>query len=154
MFEKILVCLDGSTLAEQIIPCATEVALRFQSTLVLLHAVPQPVMNMPGLPGAPGVPIETTGMVERMQLQQNEAQSYLEHLAHQLRDKNLTVETVLLHGNPAKIILPYAAENDISLIALATHGRGGLGRAVFGSVADEILRNSRVPILIIRPTNI
>ncbi len=151
MFEKILVCLDGSENAEQILPYATEEALRFHSQVILLHVVPEPVVITPGVPGTTGVPVETPGMLEQMQKEQSESADYLERMANRLREKGLKVEPAVLQGTAGDVIVKYAGENDIGLIAIATHGRSGLGRAVFGSVADYVLRNSGLPILVIRP---
>ena len=151
MFEKILVCLDGSKLAEQILPYATEEALHFHSQVVLFHVVAEPVIVSPGIPGAAGVLVRTPGMLAQMQKEQNEASSYLERVAGQLREKGLAVEPVVFQGAAGDAIISYANDNDIGLIAIATHGRSGLGRAVFGSVADYVLRNSGLPILVIRP---
>ena len=151
MFEKILVCLDGSKLAEQILPYAIEEALRFNSEVVLLHVVSEPVIYSPGIPGAAGVPVRAPGMLEQMEKEQNEATSYLENLADQLRQRGLATETLILSGSPGDAIISYSDESEIRLITIATHGRSGLGRAVFGSVADFILRNSGLPILVIRP---
>ena len=151
MFEKILVCLDGSEIAAQVLPYATEEARCFRSKVMLLHVVPEPVMVTPGIPGTSGVPIETQGMLEQMQKEQEEASAYLERVAETLREKGLEAEPVLLQGQAGDAIIGYADDNDIGLIALATHGRSGLRRAVFGSVADYVLRNSGIPILVIRP---
>jgi len=151
MFEKILVCLDGSEIAEQILPYATEESLRFHSQVVLLHVVPEPVIVTPGIPGAAGAPVETPGMLEQMQKEQKEASIYLEGVAIRLLEKGLTVEPAIMQGAAGEAIVNYANENDIGLIAIATHGRSSLGRAVFGSVADYVLRNSGLPILVIRP---
>jgi len=151
MFDKILVCLDGSGLAEQIIPFATEEALRFHSDVVVLRIVSEPVVISPNIPGTAGVPVRTSGMLEQVKKEHNEAIAYLGSVANQLQEKGLTVETVVLQGSASDVIVNYANDNGIDLIAIATHGRSGLGRAVFGSVADYVLRNSGIPILIIRP---
>ena len=68
-----------------------------------------------------------------------------------MKDKGLDAEYETMQGNPGETIVTYADENDIGLIALCTHGRSGLGRLVFGSVADHILKRAGLPILIIRP---
>lgn len=151
MFERILVCLDGSELAEQILPYATEEALRFRSEVTLLHVVPEPAIVTPGVPGIPGIPVETPGLMEQMAKEHNQAIAYLERLANQLRKKGLAAESVILQGAAGDAIVNHANDSGIGLIALATHGRSGLGRAVFGSVADYVLRNSGLPILVIRP---
>jgi nucleotide-binding universal stress UspA family protein len=153
MFEKILVCLDGSDLAEQILPFAAEEARCFQGRLVLFHVVPEQVIVSPGIPGSPGVPVEMPGMEARMRQEQKQASAYLRKVAGKLREKGLEVETVVRQGAAGEAIIDYANRNDIGLIAIATHGRSGLGRAVFGSVADYVLRKSGLPILIIRPRN-
>ena len=151
MFENILVCLDGSELAEQILPFATEQAQRFSSNVVLLHVVPEPVIVSPGIPGTPGVPVETHRMLEQMREEEKEAAAYLKRIAKRFREKGLAAEPVILPGSAGDAIINYANDNDIGLIVIATHGRSGLARAVFGSVADYVLRNSGLPVLVIRP---
>jgi nucleotide-binding universal stress UspA family protein len=150
-FEKILVCLDGSKLAEQIMPYATEEALRFRSTLVLFQVVPEPIAVSPGVPGAAPVPVQTETMHEEAQKALDEAKDYLEELAMPLRDKSIQVEAVTIPGRAGEAVVSYANSNNLDLIAIATHGRSGLGRAVFGSVADFVLRESGLPLLVIKP---
>jgi nucleotide-binding universal stress UspA family protein len=151
MFKKILVCLDGSELAEQILPYARQEALAFGAELVLLQVVPQPVAFSPGLPAAGPMPVQTDTMIEVAQQAARGAKDYLEELATPLREQVMKVETVATIGRAGQTIVDYAAKNNIDLIAIATQGRSGLGRAVFGSVADQVLRESGLPILLIRP---
>lgn len=151
MFKKILVCLDGSRLAEQILPYAREEAIRFQSKLVLLQVVPEPIAFSPGIPGGAPLPIQTDIMIEGAKEELNSAKKYLEKLAAPLRKKGMRVETVAIPGTAGEAILNYANTNSVNLITIATHGRGGLQRAVFGSVADYVLRESGLPVLVIRP---
>jgi nucleotide-binding universal stress UspA family protein len=151
MFKRILVCLDGSKLAEQIMPYAAEEAIRFQGKLFLLQVVQEPVAFSPGIPGEAPVPIETDTMVERTKEALNRAGDYLEKLAVPLRKRGIQVETVAIPGRADEAILDYAYTNSINMITIATHGRGGLRRAVFGSVADHVLRESGLPVLVIRP---
>jgi nucleotide-binding universal stress UspA family protein len=151
MFKRILVCLDGSKLAEQIMPYATEEAIRFQGKLVLLQVVQEPVAFSPGIPGEGSVPIQTGVMVEGTKEALDRARDYLEKLAAPLRKRGIQVKTVTIPGQAAEAILDYANTNSINLITIATHGRGGLRRAVFGSVADHVLRESGLPVLVIRP---
>jgi nucleotide-binding universal stress UspA family protein len=150
MFEKILVCLDGSELAEQILPYATEEAIHCGSRLVLLRVITgSSSMTM----AAAGVPAYTTEAVtQQMESEEQETKAYLERLAQPLQQKGLRVECVTLHGlQIGEAIVSYADKNDIGLIAIATHGRSGLGRLVFGSVADFVLRESGLPILLVKP---
>jgi nucleotide-binding universal stress UspA family protein len=153
MFKRILVCLDGSKLAEQIMPYAIEEAIRFQGKLVLLQVVQEPVAFSPGIPGEGSVPVETDTMAERTKEALNIARDYLERLAAPLHKRGIQVKTVAIPGTAGEAILDYANTNSINLIAIATHGRGGLRRAVFGSVADRVLRESGLPVLVIRPQN-
>ena len=150
MFEKILVCLDGSELAEQVLPYAAEQARSFCSKLTLLHVVLAPVMTATGAVGGPEH-LEKPGVLDQMKREQKQTLSYLERVAGRLRKEGLEVEPVLLQGSPGDAIISYAGENNFGLIAMATHGRSGLGRAVFGSVAEHVLRNSDLPLLVIRP---
>jgi nucleotide-binding universal stress UspA family protein len=151
MFKKILVCLDGSKLAEQIMPYAAEEAIHFLGKLILLQVVQEPVAFTPAIPGEAPLPIETDVIVERTEEALNRARDYLEKLAVPLRKKGIQVKTVAIPGRADEAILDYANTNRINLIAIATHGRGGLRRAVFGSVADHVLRESGLPVLVIRP---
>jgi nucleotide-binding universal stress UspA family protein len=148
MFKRILICLDGSSLSEQVLPYAIEQAVHFKSQLVLLRII-VPITATPAVAG----PI-TEGMVEQEVEAKKDAEAYLEKLAQKLRrEKKLKVEPLVLEGLVAETIVDYAHDrsNKIDLIAIATHGEGGLKRLVFGSVADFVLRHSDVPMLLVRP---
>jgi nucleotide-binding universal stress UspA family protein len=145
MFKKILVCLDGSKLAEQVLPYVSQTASRFGSKVELFQAMKVPTVSVPGEPEL--VPVEH----DEIRSEEAEAADYLEHVASSLREKGLEVECVIVHGNPAEAIVAYAQNHEVDLIAIATHGRSGLGRLVFGSVADSVLRQSGLPILLIKP---
>jgi nucleotide-binding universal stress UspA family protein len=152
MFNKILVCLDGSDLAEQILPYAVEQALRFESKMVLFMAFTEPGLTSVALPGFPGVPVETRGMEKQVQKEEKDAGDYLKTVADKLLSENkIEAECVTVFGVAGQSIVQYASENEVDLIAIATHGRSGLGRAVIGSVADYVIRQSGIPILLIRP---
>lgn len=151
MYKKILVCLDGSKRAEQILPYVTEQALRFNSKVVLFQAVPPPVVASPGVPGVAGSQVETKEMLEKAQRAETTAEIYLGKVAQRLQRRKLKVESVVWVGPVGESIITYADSNKVNLIAIATHGHGGLKRAVFGSVADFILRNSTLPMLVIKP---
>jgi nucleotide-binding universal stress UspA family protein len=146
MFERVLVCLDGSDLAEEALPYAAEIARRFGSTLVLLEVT-----------AGPSAVVEpTTGYYHatspgRVQRSEDEAADYLEGIAAGLEKEGLRVEYLTLPGAPGKAIVGYAEENDVGLIVLGTHGRSGLSRLAFGSVADYVLKQSRRPVLMKRP---
>jgi nucleotide-binding universal stress UspA family protein len=151
MFERILVCLDGSELAEQILPYATEQALRFNSKLTLLQVVTMP-SSVYTASVAGELPQTGDMIAKQIQTHEVEARAYLDRVTKSLLKKGMNVEYVILGPlQPGKAIVKYAQDNAIDLICIATHGRSGLGRVVFGSVADLVLRESGLPILVIKP---
>ncbi len=153
MFERIVVCLDGSSVAEAILPYVTDEALAHHSRVVLLRVVSLPEITIPiGLPGEPGVPVATEGAARRTRNEESKADAYLKSIAKPIRAKGLKVECVVVPGSSGEAIIDYARENNAKLIAIATHGHGGIRRLVIGSTADYVLHHSSVPVLIVRPT--
>ena len=152
MFEKILICLDGSKAAEQIIPYVTVEAERLKSKLVLLRVVSLPEVTVPiSVPGVPGGPISTLGTMKQMQPRENDAENYLKPIAESLRQKGHDVEYEVVPGMPGEAIVRYAVENEITLIAIGTHGHNVARRFLVGSTADYVIRHSNIPVLTIRP---
>ncbi len=151
-FRRIMACLDGSELAEQIMPYAVEEAVRFGASIVLFRVVPEPVAYSPGIPGAEPAPVQTDRMVEEAKAGLDRAADYVDSLATPLREMGVQAETETMIGRAGEAIVNYADENRINLIAMATHGRGGVQRAVFGSVADYVLRQTGLPVLLLRPS--
>ena len=150
MYENILVCLDGSERAEALLPYVTEVALRFKSKLHMLQVISAPVFIAPDIPGSGGGYIEKPQMLETIQADQDSAYTYLNGIIGDLQDKGITCEAVVFSGMAGEAIISYAEENDIGLIAIASHGRTGLSRAIIGSVADHVLRHSKAPVFLLR----
>jgi nucleotide-binding universal stress UspA family protein len=151
MFNKILVCLDGSKLAEQILPLAEAQALQFKSKVVLLQVVDVPELSVVE---AGAVYQDVKARDEQVQQNYVKAKAYLEKISSLLRAKEIPVETTMVRETSVgKAIIDYAEHNRIDLIAIATHGHGGLGQLVFGSVAEYVLRESGLPMLVIRPKN-
>jgi nucleotide-binding universal stress UspA family protein len=152
MYKKILVCLDGSKLAEAILPYATEQAKRFDSELVLFRASSERSSISLALPGMPGVPIDTKRAEKQLIEDEKEAETYLKSLAEKLQaETKLMVNYDQVLGVAGPAIVEYCADQDIELVAIATHGRSGPGRVVLGSVADYVIRHAGIPILLIRP---
>jgi nucleotide-binding universal stress UspA family protein len=153
MFKKILVCLDGSRLAEAILPYAIEHAMCFSSELVLFRAISESSAIGLAIPGMPGLPLETGGAGKHFIEDEQAAEDYLKSLTNNLETEgNLKVSYEEVVGVAGPSIVEYCEKNNIDLIAIATHGRSGPGRVVLGSVADYVIRNSGIPILLIRPT--
>jgi nucleotide-binding universal stress UspA family protein len=84
-------------------------------------------------------------------MKMNELKKYLAKEEEQLKDAGLSVRSEVRKGRPAEQIIEYASEKSFNLIVMSTHGRSGLGRWVFGSVASKVLHEASSPILLIRP---
>jgi nucleotide-binding universal stress UspA family protein len=78
------------------------------------------------------------------------AKTYLNKKAKSLKEMGIDAECVVIFGDPGRAIVDYAENSGIDLIAIATHGRGGITRMIFGSVVEYVIRNSKLPILLIR----
>jgi len=143
MYEQILVALDGSKIAEQVLPHVEALAEKFGSTLLLLRATP--LLSSASV--AASSPQDPTSVHDA---EQQAAESYLSAVVEQLRAKGHTVRPELARGAPAEQIVEHARATGADLIAMTTHGRSGLGRLVFGSVAGEVLPNAPCPVLLVR----
>jgi nucleotide-binding universal stress UspA family protein len=149
MYEHILVGLDGSKLAEQILPYVELLAARFNSSVTLLRATIS-LQQAVALGGGMMDGIIDPTLTEEED--RRRAAEYLSQLADGMRRRGLTVKCALPEGPPARAILDHACRGGTDLMALTTHGRGGLERLVFGSVADGVLRKSESPVLVVRAT--
>jgi len=152
MFETILVPLDGSELAEAALAPAVELQARFGSRLVLLRAVESVshrLMQPPAVIEPPAAIAANVELIEKLTAaDREEAQGYLATVRSRLAGKD--VETLVVEGAAAAAVVAAAAQRSAGLIVMSSHGRGGLGRIVFGSVADAVLRQSGVPVLLVR----
>lgn len=148
MFKHLLVPLDGSHLAETALPAALVLASQFESEITLLRVVRPPYVatNVGG-----GAYAEM--IIGLRDLARDEATTYLKGHQGSLRQQGYKVHAHLNEGESvAEIILDVAAGLGIDTIVMSTHGRGGLGRWVYGSVADKVLRSACVPVLLVRAT--
>jgi nucleotide-binding universal stress UspA family protein len=151
MLDKILVCLDGSVAAERILPYIVKNALKLKSKVILLRVIDLPETTMAiNIPGSPAIPVETRGAVKRTLDEEKEASDYLKRQTASLKRKKIDAEYIVLAGNAGQTIVNYAQENDCTLIAIATRGRGGLSRIALGSTADFVVRHSSIPVLTVR----
>lgn len=153
MFETVLVPLDGSTLAESALPIALEIKSKFGSRLLLVRSVEMPIPPVvPGIFESPAAAAANVEMMQRMiAAERTEAESYLASQLQRLGGSQ-DIETVVPEGDAAHAIAQLATERDAGLIVISSHGRGGLAKLVHGSVADAVLRGSKVPVLLVRPT--
>lgn len=146
MFKHLLVPLDGSLLAEAALPVAVEIASRFDSDLTLLR-----VTRPPAVASSMGQPVYAERLGELRDWACEEATGYLKQIQNTLRQQGYKVQIHVTEGEPAAdVILETAAGFGIDTIVMSTHGRSGISRWVFGSVADRVLRQSNIPVLIVR----
>ena len=144
MYNRALVALDGSPVAESIIPFILAIAGPLDMEVILLRVLePQTPVVMEG-----SARVELEDVAAR----RFDAQEYLAPLAAELRGKGVRVTTEVRRGVPAEEILAAAREADADLVAMSTHGRTGLGRMIFGSVAEAVVRKAEIPVFLMRTT--
>lgn len=144
MYRRILVPLDGSELAEQALTHAVPIAKCMGGELHLAR-VCLSMIYVNALGG--GSPDFGEQVYE---LDRQAAQAYVEKVSQQLTSPDLPVMTAVLEGAVAETLVDYAQTHQIDLIVMSTHGRSGLSRWVFGSVAERVLRGAHCPTLIVR----
>lgn len=156
VLEHLLIPLDGSPLAEQILEPARELACLTQAEITLLRVI----RPLDAVDESPADKI-LAGMSEKMIRQlhelheqvRREAEDYLKRLAEQLRSRGAKVRTsVVTEERVAETILSQARANSQDVIALSTHARHGLARLFLGSVADKVLRGAATPVLVFHST--
>jgi nucleotide-binding universal stress UspA family protein len=148
--HHILIPLDGSKLAEQILGPATELGVLVQADYTLLRVI-EPIILPDARVAGNAVSGFDSSLLQRLEEQ---AQHQLDRVADDMRARSLSVKTRLIVNRPAaRAILEEVRDHPTHLIALATHGRGGLARLLLGSVADKVVRGSPVPVLVYRPSS-
>ncbi|NJK82188.1 MAG: universal stress protein [Chloroflexaceae bacterium] len=149
MYRHILVPLDGSHLSEQVLPHAKALAEIDKATtqITVLRAVP------PIYPAAVefGSVYTTTELNDETARIEVAACEYLNRIADALQVEGFKVNVHMSRMEPAEAIIDYTETSDIDLIAIATHGRSGIGRWMFGSVTQKVMQAAPVPMLVIRP---
>ena len=148
MYKKILVPLDGSELAECVLPHVQTIAEAKGVQSVIFVRVTEPLSITP-------VRGETGWMTEEQMKDVDDkskavAESYLDKLVGGLNYGKVSIQKDVLVGRAADQLAEYAKKNDVNLIIVATHGRSGVSRWVWGSVADRLLRSAHVPVLMVR----
>jgi nucleotide-binding universal stress UspA family protein len=147
MYGKILVPLDGSELAECVLPHVESIARGCGTQSVVFIRVVEP-FRLPGGYYGPGFSPEDITRIEADN--KAGAENYLAKLVGRTKYDGVTVQSKVIIGKPADSIAEYASKNAVDLITIATHGRSGISRWAWGSVADRVLRSACVPVLMIR----
>ena len=140
MFHHILVPLDGSTLAECVLPHVVAVARACEASVTLLHVVECAAPNQATAPVDPLT----------WEVCKAEAQAYLDGLTQRLQAVALPIDTVLLEGQPAPRIVDYVREHDCDLIALSSHGEGGVSSWNIGTIVHKLVQGAHLSALIVR----
>jgi nucleotide-binding universal stress UspA family protein len=139
MYNRLLVPLDGSVFSERALSLAMTLARHLGAQLVLMRAASASVF-----PGADATQAELRAV--------EEAQTYLVNLKAELSGQGVSIEIAVPYGDAAEEILQEIGTRHAGLVVMCTHGRSGLGRWIFGSVAEKVLAGSPAPVLLVRPT--
>jgi nucleotide-binding universal stress UspA family protein len=142
MFKKILVPLDGSKMAEKIVPQVVELAKSINAQVVLLHVFYAPVTAI-----AAQMPPRLEEKAEASEIAQ--CAGYLGEIGKQFQEKGISFEVKCVKGLPAREIVAFADKNKMDLIAMATHGKGEVAW-MLGSTAEKVVTNATVPVLLFR----
>lgn len=149
ILKRILIPLDGSELAERVLEPVIALGCLMDTEYTLIRVVEPCRWSERGPLVAELIGMEHPEVEQR----KGEAQTYLDNVAERLRTKGMRIETRVVVGeSAAAAVLDAANDQNIDLIAVATHGHGGLKRLLLGSVADKIVRGALTPVLVYRPT--
>ncbi|MCX6006729.1 MAG: universal stress protein [Chloroflexi bacterium] len=147
ILNKVLVPLDGSKEGEAIIPYIEELASRFKLKVILIQILPNGYDA-----GYLYIPLSE----KQMESDRAHAIDYLNNIGARLKEKGIVVEEGLgigsRSGNMAEQIIQFADEAQVEFLAMTTHGRSGVGRWAFGSVAERVLQSGNTPLLLVRST--
>ncbi len=149
-YQHILVPLDGSETAEQVLPYVSALIRPNYTRIFLTSVLPnglsdRTVTLLASSP--PGLQLSTTALSKA----EVQLTAYLRSVAAALRERGATVQTTVRKGSPAEEVLAEAAENEVDLIIMTAHGFSGVSRWVYGNVAGKILQGAHCPILLVHP---
>jgi len=145
MYQRVLIPLDGSPIAESILPFISKIAGPLDMEVILIRVVPLAPEEVMGI--APTAGPESLDSVEN---RVREARQYLDARVEELWAKGLRAQAQVAIGDAAPEIVAFAHKAGADLIAMTTHGRSGLSRLMMGSVAEEVLRSAAIPVFLMR----
>jgi nucleotide-binding universal stress UspA family protein len=146
MFKRILVTLDGSDLSERALQPGRELAKKFEAQVTLLRVITCDAIVVSNTGAAPQY-LQLRDMREERDLAESDA--YLQGIKALWRDTGIRVTTRVAVGAAPEMIVQEAARCEAELIVMSTHGRSGLSRLLYGSVAEAVLRGTRLPLMLI-----
>jgi len=144
--RQVLLPTDFSGCANYALPYAAAIARATGATIVCLHVV-EPVVPAVGYTGL-AEPMPIADISEQLE---DSAERELPRLTDREECAGLNVEEIIVHGDAAAEIVRVAAEREVDLIVISSHGRTGLGRIIFGSTAEAVVRHARCPVLVVKP---
>lgn len=166
MYKRILVTLDGSPLSEAVLPQVERLVAGTDASVTMLRVAEAPEQTVAGrvktptplviVGSGPALTTKTEPQIAETRGQairrvKEEAEAYLNEEARALRAKGIEVDSATRLGHAAEEIIDYARTHDVDMIMMTTHGRTGLGKMFFGSVAGRVLLSGVKPILLVRP---
>lgn len=150
MYERILVPLDGSKVGEAALPCVEGLVSLLcpgkKVEVMLLQVISSLVHYVIAGEASAQVPYTE----REVELIKQQATAYLDKMAEKLKSKGATISTKVVMGNAAEGIISAADEMKADLIAMSTHGRTGISKWAFGSVAERVLHSANAPVLLVR----
>ena len=148
MYKKIMVPLDGSKLAECALSHVESIAKGSQPTEVLIVQAVEPI-SIPY-----GTEVSRFASLEQVEAFQTHlkaaAEKYVKEIADRLAKAGITARGAVVYGKAGEALMDYVTKNGVDLVVIASHGRSGISRWVWGSVADRLLRTVKAPVLIVR----
>ena len=145
MYKKILVPLDGSPIAECVVPHIITLAKATFADVELISVV-EPV----DIPTRGKIALSEDDLQAINSEAKKEAHRYLDNIAKRLDRDKVKTKAIVITGKPAESLVDYIESNDVDLIIMATHGRSGLTKWFFGSIAEKIMRGVATPILLVK----
>ncbi|KPJ58945.1 MAG: hypothetical protein AMJ42_02365 [Deltaproteobacteria bacterium DG_8] len=141
-YKNILIPVDGSHFSENVFPQARYLVELFKAKVWFLHVIDTHIVE--------SFAVLKDNIIEEEEKSIENIQNYFSTIEKRVKETQVAYELVIKKGNPAETICDFAKENEIDLIAMSTHGRGGIARWALGSVADKVVQSSSKPVLLIR----
>jgi len=153
VYEHLLVALDGAPESERVLDHAEAIAKAFRSRITVLRATVSAETLLAETAGTGPAGGDMGSIIDptpNLEMDRESADQYLDSIAARFRAHDIVVDTEHPEGPAATEIVERAHALGVDLIVMSTHARGGLGRVLFGSVADDVLRHADCPVLLVR----
>ena len=145
--RNILLPTDFSECGNYALAYAASLARKFGASMICLHVI-EPIVPTVGYSGMTE-PLPIADITEQLE---DSAERELPKLAECEECEGIDIEELIVHGEAASEIVRVARERDVDLIVIASHGRTGLGRILFGSTAEAVVRHASCPVLVVKPS--